>query len=105
TVLASRRSALLRLEPLKDRTGPSTLPVHNHHDSGAGSLRAATAAPPTGGTSVFGHSPNGPTVAVCPPQPPDTQDPTTQATARGPTASPSAAATPAESSTTSRAKR
>src|SRR5439155_16021509 len=55
---------LPRLESLEDRTVPSTLTVMNNHDAGAGSLRAAIAAVPSGDTIVFASSLNGQTIAL-----------------------------------------
>jgi len=49
----SRRSLLPRLEVLEDRSLPSTFPVTNLFDSGAGSLRAAVAAAGNGDTINF----------------------------------------------------
>src|SRR5262245_19040163 len=50
---ARRRPFLPRLEPLEDRSLPSTLTVVNNLDSGPGSLRAQIAAAGSGDTIVF----------------------------------------------------
>jgi hypothetical protein len=60
----SRRSFVPRLEPLENRTVPSTLTVLNNADSGAGSLRAAIQGAHNGDTVVFAPALNGQTITL-----------------------------------------
>jgi hypothetical protein len=60
----ARRSVLLRLEALEDRTVPSTLTVLNNSDHAAGSLRAVLAAAGNGDHIVFAPALTGQTITL-----------------------------------------
>jgi hypothetical protein len=62
--LADARQFVPRLEALEDRTVPSTLPVTNNLDSGAGSLRNTIKTAQSGDTIVFAPSLTGQTITL-----------------------------------------